>query len=160
MKKIRPIVWKKSEIVVNLKDQSERAGAGQRQRGAYLAHPDLGTGHAGIVTNIHFVEMPPNSKTKSHWHHEAFVIIDEGKGYTLFNGVKYDWEKGDVVYIPPRTWHQHFNPDPDNIARYIAITAEAMHTRLEARFGSWTFDIMNEQVPYRPPPEDAEGPEV
>ena len=35
---------------------------------------------------------------------------------------KFEWEAGDVVYIPPNTIHQHFNGDPDRPARLISAT--------------------------------------
>jgi len=35
---------------------------------------------------------------------------------------RYDWEAGDVIYIPPNTIHQHFNADPANPVRLISAT--------------------------------------
>jgi hypothetical protein len=34
---------------------------------------------------------------------------------------RFEWEAGDVVYIPPNTIHQHFNADPDRPVRIISI---------------------------------------
>jgi hypothetical protein len=33
---------------------------------------------------------------------------------------RYEWEAGDVIYIPPNTASQHFNSDPDKPARLIS----------------------------------------
>jgi uncharacterized RmlC-like cupin family protein len=33
---------------------------------------------------------------------------------------RYEWEAGDVIYIPPNTIHQHFNADPRRPARLIS----------------------------------------
>jgi uncharacterized RmlC-like cupin family protein len=33
-----------------------------------------------------------------------------------------EWEAGDVVYVPPNTISQHFNADPERVARVIVIT--------------------------------------
>ncbi|MGH3634175.1 MAG: hypothetical protein ACRDTS_08795, partial [Mycobacterium sp.] len=33
---------------------------------------------------------------------------------------RYDWEAGDVIYIPPSTIHQHFNTDPEHPVRLIS----------------------------------------
>ena len=33
---------------------------------------------------------------------------------------RYEWEAGDVIYIPPCTIHQHFNADPDRPVRLIS----------------------------------------
>jgi uncharacterized RmlC-like cupin family protein len=34
---------------------------------------------------------------------------------------RYEWEAGDVVYIPPNTIHQHFNVNPDKPVRVISV---------------------------------------
>ena len=33
---------------------------------------------------------------------------------------RYEWEAGDVIYIPPNTIHQHFNGDAAKPARLIS----------------------------------------
>jgi hypothetical protein len=33
------------------------------------------------------------------------VIV--GKGYTIMEGKRFDWEAGDAVYVPPWCWHRH-----------------------------------------------------
>ena len=35
---------------------------------------------------------------------------------------RFEWETGDVIYIPPNTIHQHFNLEPDRPVRLIAST--------------------------------------
>jgi hypothetical protein len=35
---------------------------------------------------------------------------------------RYEWEAGDVIYIPPNTIHQHFNGNPERPARLISAT--------------------------------------
>lgn len=37
------------------------------------------------------------------------------------NEVKwFEWQAGDVIYIPPNTIHQHFNADPEKPVRLIS----------------------------------------
>jgi len=60
---------------------------------------------------------------------EECLYVLEGRGYDLHQDCdlevkvkyewvpqaevkRYDWEAGDVIYIPPNTIHQHFNADP------------------------------------------------
>ena len=69
---------------------------------------------------------------------EVFYVI-EGRGYDLHwdvepeigtkyewrwakEAMRFDWEEGDFVYIPPFTMHQHFNADPNQPARIITAT--------------------------------------
>ncbi|PIT83421.1 cupin domain-containing protein [Limnohabitans sp. 15K] len=82
--------------------------------------------------------IPPGSKSGKHRHlAEECVYILEGRGYDLHQDCdveitdtyhwkpqdeikRYEWEAGDVVYIPPNTIHQHFNADPDRPVRMIS----------------------------------------
>lgn len=47
--------------------------------------------------------------------------ILKGSGYDIHDGVRWDWEAEDVVFIPPNTVHQHFNADPQNPALFVSM---------------------------------------
>lgn len=70
-------------------------------------------------------ELPPGSrsgKEKAQGGRVHYIL--EGRGHTIVDGIRYDWEKGDIIMIPMKpngTEHQHFNDDPKNDARLIAI---------------------------------------
>lgn len=82
--------------------------------------------------------IPPGSKSGRHRHlAEECLYVLEGRGYDLHQDCdveitdtyhwkaqdeikRYDWEAGDVIYIPPNTIHQHFNADPDRPVRLIS----------------------------------------
>jgi quercetin dioxygenase-like cupin family protein len=82
--------------------------------------------------------IPPGSRSGKHRHlAEECLYVVEGCGYDLHqdcdveitddyhwipqNEIKrFDWEAGDVIYIPPNTIHQHFNADPSRPARLIS----------------------------------------
>lgn len=73
-------------------------------------------------------EIPPGSRSGKHTHvSEEVHFILEGKGYDVHDGVRHDWEKGDLVCIPINTTHQHFNSDPRNPAKYVAIQSRLYH---------------------------------
>ena len=85
----------------------------------WYMHPDM-TENC-LNTLMFFVqELPPggrSGKQKSQGG-QAGVIV-EGRGYTLVDGVRHDWEKHDVLNFPVRTEGivvQHVNLDPDNVA--------------------------------------------
>jgi len=64
---------------------------------------------AAGITSI-FVENP-HFKSHSHSHPEAYLYCLQGAGYSMIDGKRYDWEKGDAVHVPPgMKHHQHFNP--------------------------------------------------
>jgi quercetin dioxygenase-like cupin family protein len=85
--------------------------------------------------------IPPGSKSGKHRQlaEQAFYVI-EGRGYDVHvdcdlaiiddrytwqpDGVekRYEWEAGDVVYVPPNTISQHFNADETRPARIAMVT--------------------------------------
>jgi hypothetical protein len=53
---------------------------------------------------------------------QLFVL--EGSGYTLVDGQRVDWEKGDLIVLPVKPngcEHQHFNKDPGKPAKWMAF---------------------------------------
>lgn len=84
--------------------------------------------------------IPPGSRSGKHRHlAEECLYVVEGRGYDLHQDCdveitddyhwipqdevkRFEWEAGDVVYVPPNTIHQHFNADPDRPARLISAT--------------------------------------
>ena len=54
-------------------------------------------------------------------HQDCDVEITDTYHWKPQDEVKrYEWEAGDVIYIPPNTIHQHFNADPDRPVRLIS----------------------------------------
>jgi quercetin dioxygenase-like cupin family protein len=82
--------------------------------------------------------IPPGSRSGKHRHlAEECLYVLEGRGYDLHQDCdveitdtyhwtpqeevkRYEWEAGDVIYVPPNTIHQHFNANPDKPARVIS----------------------------------------
>jgi len=69
-------------------------------------------------------EIPPGSRSgRLKFQGGQVMIILEGKGYTVLDGVKHHWQAGDVLNLPLRgngIIVQHFNTDPDKVARFVA----------------------------------------
>ncbi len=61
----------------------------------------------------------------SHKHQGGLVIFClEGKGYSVVDGVRYDWEEGDLLLLPYKPGgveHQHFNLEPGKPCKWIAF---------------------------------------
>ena len=68
-------------------------------------------------------EIPPGSRSGIQKHQGGRLhYVQEGQGYTDIDGVKYEWEKGDMILLPIRAQgvtFQHFNTDPQNQARLV-----------------------------------------
>src|SRR5262247_4322426 len=82
--------------------------------------------------------IPPGSRSGKHRHlAEECLYVLEGRGYDLHQDCdveitdtyhwkpqdevkRYEWEAGDVIYIPPNVIHQHFNASTDRPVRLVS----------------------------------------
>ena len=82
--------------------------------------------------------IPPGSQSGRHRHlAEECLYVVEGQGYDLHQDCdveitdtyhwtpqakiqRFEWQAGDVIYIPPNTIHQHFNASADKPLRLIS----------------------------------------
>ena len=85
-------------------------------------------------------EIPPGSRSgRLKFQGGQVIMILEGSGYTLVDGVKHAWEEGDVLNLPLRARGiivQHFNPDPVKAVALRRRRAELGGMRLcRSRFG-------------------------
>ena len=52
--------------------------------------------------------LPSGLATKAHRHtHSTIYQVKEGEGYSIINGVRFDWSKGDYFVVPNWAWHEH-----------------------------------------------------
>ncbi len=67
------------------------------------------------------------TKSGRHRHQGGLLIfVTEGKGYSIVDGERWDWEKGDLVLLPMKPGgveHQHFNlhDKPSEWAAFINV---------------------------------------
>jgi hypothetical protein len=66
-----------------------------------------------------------SERSGKHRHQGGVVIfVLEGKGYTIVDGERHDWEAGDLLLLPMKPGgveHQHFCSDPSNPVKWIAF---------------------------------------
>jgi hypothetical protein len=96
-------------------------------------------------------EIPPGSRSgRLKFQGGQVMLILEGKGYTLIDGVKHSWEAGDVVNLPLRSDGiviQHFNSDRENPAKFIAAEPNWFDcTSVDRGCG---FEVLEEAPEYR-----------
>ena len=83
--------------------------------------------------------IPPGSRSGRHRHlAEECLYVLEGHGYDLHQDCeveitddyhwrpldeikRFEWEAGDVIYVPPNTIHQHFNGSAERPARLVSV---------------------------------------
>ncbi|MFB4162423.1 cupin domain-containing protein [Alteribacillus sp. JSM 102045] len=65
--------------------------------------------------------FPVGYHGKAHRHTNSSVVhVHSGSGYTVIDGVKFEWEKGDFFVIPSWTWHEHVNTG-DEPAHFFSV---------------------------------------
>jgi len=112
---------------------------------------------------VHFVELPPQSSNNGHGHqNEAAFYILQGRGYEIHDDQRYDWSKGDLVFVHTDSVHQHFNPyDETAVAlvtkaksawMYLGLVQQGSKSQIDdpGRFGEplewgqiWTKGVLN-----------------
>jgi gentisate 1,2-dioxygenase len=85
--------------------------------------------------HIHLEEYSPGGKTQKHGHvNEAAFYILDGRGYEIHDGIRYDWQAGDIAIVHNNCVHQHFNADPDKPARGLVLKSKPMFLFLNMLF--------------------------
>ncbi|WP_375490557.1 cupin domain-containing protein [uncultured Jatrophihabitans sp.] len=102
----------------------------------HLINEDMNTRMETVDAYLQII--PPGSRSGKHRHlAEECLYVVEGHGYDLHQDCdveitdtyhwkpqeevqRFDWEAGDVIYVPPNTIHQHFNADPERPVRLIS----------------------------------------
>ena len=91
------------------------------------------------TVDAYMLIIAPGSRSGKHRQlAEECLYVVEGRGYDLHQDCdveitdtyhwtpqeevkRYEWEAGDVIYIPPNTIQQHFNADPERPVRLISV---------------------------------------
>ena len=110
--------------------------------------------------------IPAGSHSGKHRHlAEECLYVLEGHGYDLHQDCdveitdtyhwkpqdeiqRFEWEAGDVIYIPPNTIHQHFNADPERPVRLISAI-----NRIYQKFGLNDLEQLEDAPEYDPEQE-------
>ena len=90
------------------------------------------------TVDAYMLIIPPSSRSGKHRQlAEECLYVLEGRGYDLHQDCdveitdtyhwkpqeevkRFEWEAGDVIYVPPNTISQHFNGDPERPVRLIS----------------------------------------
>jgi quercetin dioxygenase-like cupin family protein len=102
-----------------IRSSSDASDVGHAEGGSFrLAQRDqLGLGELSVGVS----DNPPGQDGVMHRHScgEVFVVY-EGRGIYTVDGTDVLAGPGDMVIIPPNTWHS-FRPDGDNRLRHVAV---------------------------------------
>ena len=102
----------------------------------------------GQTLHIHLEEYAPGASSQKHGHvNEAVFYILDGNGAEVHDGVRYEWESGDVAIVHNNCVHQHFNRDPEKPARALVLKTKPMYV-----FMNMLFQKTLEKRPTEPTP--------
>jgi len=105
-------------LVIRRSDASE---LGRTDGGSFrlVQRDQLGLGELSVGVS----DNPPGSGVSGVMHRhscgEVFVVY-EGRGVYTVDETEVIAGPGDIVIIPPNTWHS-FRPDGDNCLRHVAV---------------------------------------
>jgi quercetin dioxygenase-like cupin family protein len=106
--------------------------AGPQVFGKHYLEPKHGLGQ---TLHIHLQEYAPGAKSQKHGHaNEAVFYILDGEGYEEHDGVRYEWEAGDVAIVHNNCVHQHFNRSTTKPARTLVLKTKPMYLFLNMLF--------------------------
>lgn len=156
----------------NLKDELRRLRAMPRVRRAeavpFIDGPQAFSKHylhpedsLGQTLHIHVEEYAPGGQSQMHFHvNEAVFYILDGEGYEVHDGVRHEWEAGDVAIVPNHTVHQHNNRSAERPARVLVMKTKPMFIFMNMLFQKTVIPRPKEPSPTGRgfvPREDAEN---
>ncbi len=117
-------------------------------RGKEMKEPPPGASRMGLNTWYLSPQRYPDTVFQD-WHvfinnvrlrsgrhiHQGGICLYalEGKGYTVVDNVRHDWEAGDLVMLPLKPGgveHQHFNAEPGKAAKWLAFIYLPQHDQV------------------------------
>jgi quercetin dioxygenase-like cupin family protein len=89
----------------------------------------------GQTLHIHLEEYAPGGVSQKHGHvNEAVFYILDGIGAEVHDGVRYEWEAGDIAIVHNNCVHQHFNRSTEKPARCLVMKTKPMYLFMNMLF--------------------------
>lgn len=133
-KNLRPAIWRWDDLKPRL-DEVLRDPLRRADR-RFIALVSDDTGEAGGVFPSIFLGIQtfaPGEHIVPHRHNSyALYHIIEGEGYSVLDGQRFDWKKGDTFACPPMASHEHINTGMVPAIQYVIqdMPARAMDRNL------------------------------
>lgn len=72
-------------------------------------NPSTGGDAAGRI-GARYTRLPAHYQGSSHRHvHSTVYHVYRGQGFSIIEGIRFDWRSGDFFVVPSWSWHEHHN---------------------------------------------------
>jgi quercetin dioxygenase-like cupin family protein len=116
-----------AKIVVRREDRPEE----MTRQGRLRYYLNRNTLQDTVLKDWNIFTHELRTRSGKHRHQGGLVIyVIDGKGYTIVEGQRQDWQSGDLILLPIRPGgveHQHFNLNNDAPSRWMAYIYKPFH---------------------------------
>ncbi|MFC1816071.1 cupin domain-containing protein [Thermodesulfobacteriota bacterium] len=120
------------KVVIRDSDREWRTTE-QSPKVKWYLQPHTFTDHALRDWYVFSHDVQKQSGKHKHQGGGVSIFVLKGKGYTIVEGKRYDWEEGDLILLPHKPGgveHQHFNLEPEKECKWIAFIYLPYHNML------------------------------
>jgi gentisate 1,2-dioxygenase len=88
------------------------------------------TGGPALPTMSCYIQMIRSGvHTQAHRQvNSAVYHVFEGKGFSVIDGQRFDWQRGDFFVVPPWAWHEHANDNQEEAILFSVQDTAVMNT--------------------------------
>ncbi|WP_339228668.1 cupin domain-containing protein [Oceanobacillus sp. FSL K6-2867] len=135
---IRACSWKWKDIYPLLEESVSEDFLEAGRGTLALTHKDVESQHgtlgASPTMNVVVQMFKPGEHNEGHRHtNVALNLVFQGEGYSIVDGEKIYWEKGDLFLAPPWSAHEHCNTSDTEDAILFTFQDVPVHTTM----GTW-----------------------
>lgn len=91
------------------------------RQGKLKYYIDRSTEVAACGMDVMAQQIAPGAQSGEHRHiFEEMLLVVDGRGHDVHEGTRHEWERGDLICIPPMIVHRHVN-DGSEPARLVSV---------------------------------------
>lgn len=118
---VRPGKWSFEEVMEELGELGKDPLRHAERRFVSLInedHGDLAGASPGIFIGIQLIH--PGEHVPNHRHNSVAIYhFLQGVGYTVVEGTKFPWKRGDTIVCPAWAYHEHFCEGDEDCIMYV-----------------------------------------
>lgn len=89
-------------------------------------------GFFSATTAVDLYHVAPGQHTARCRQDDLLLHVLAGEGYSIIEGKKYEWERGDTIHIKPGYWHEHWNTSQKQAVNMLAARSTPLLNHFKA----------------------------